>query len=287
VKLSFSCLSLALLASTASAFTISGDVAPKTSMTQLNAENTRRSFFQQVAGSTAAAIAASTIALPAEPALAFGGKLQKINARLASYGLPQMGDIASGFTPLLEVYGKGKNRTPLLVNFVYPVDWVVTLPSQDINGEDGTIQAGEYARGDTATLYVADDLGKVDNINEQPKSFFEKVLIKSISQKGDNLYQNFKVTKIVPRTTEYKGQQYMTCDFKYQLLTGAGFEIDRTGVAAVTSAGDSVQVLWSASTAIRYKKTEAQLRSIVDSFRCYGDGLDLSLEKVVEIADEY
>jgi hypothetical protein len=31
-----------------------------------------------------------------------------------------------------------------------------------VNGEDGTIQAGEYAKGDTATLFVYQDEGKVD-----------------------------------------------------------------------------------------------------------------------------
>lgn len=60
------------------------------------------------------------------------------------------------------MWGKGKNRDPLLVSFLFPVDWVVTLPSQDVNGEDGTIQAGEYARGDTATFYVYTEPGKVE-----------------------------------------------------------------------------------------------------------------------------
>ena len=38
----------------------------------------------------------------------------------------------------------------------------MTLPSQDVNGEDGTIQAGEYAKGDTATLFVYQEEGKID-----------------------------------------------------------------------------------------------------------------------------
>ncbi len=112
------------------------------------------------------------------------------------------------------------------------------------------------------------------SINEQPKSFFEKVLIKSISQKGNNIYQNFKVTKIVPK--QENGQDYMVCDFKYELLTGAGFEVDRVGVASVTSTGKYVEVLWSASTRQRYKKTELQLREIASSFRCYSDGLGMT-----------
>ena len=68
----------------------------------------------------------------------------------------------------------------------------------------------------------------------------------------------------------------MVCDFKYELLTGAGFEVDRVGVASVTSTGAYVEVLWSASTRQRYKKTEQQLREIAGSFRCYSEGLGMT-----------
>lgn len=190
------------------------------------------------------------------------------------YGVPQIDKVPDGFSPLAEVWGKGRNRDPLLVSFVFPNDWIVTLPSQDVNGEDGTIQAGEYARGDTATFYVYTEPGKVANLAEQPKDLFQNAIIKSISQKGNNVYQNFKITKLVPKQVD--GQDYMICDFKYELLTGAGFEVDRVGVASVTSVGNNVEVLWSASTRQRYKKTEQQLRTITDSFRCYSDGLDMS-----------
>lgn len=44
----------------------------------------------------------------------------------------------------------------------HPITWVVTLPSNDVNGEDGTIQAGEYSKGDTATLFVYTEGGHVD-----------------------------------------------------------------------------------------------------------------------------
>lgn len=43
----------------------------------------------------------------------------------------------------------------------HPITWVVTLPSNDVNGEDGTIQAGEYAKGDTATFFVYSDEGHI------------------------------------------------------------------------------------------------------------------------------
>ena len=76
---------------------------------------------------------------------------------------------------------------------------------------------------------------------------------KSISQKSANIYQNFKVKKVVPQTgPEYNGKEYVVCDFQYELLTGAGFEVDRRGVAAITSEGPAVEVLWTASTRERY-----------------------------------
>ena len=74
----------------------------------------------------------------------------------------------------------------------------------------------------------------------------------------------------------YKDQDYAIVDFKYELLTGAGFEVDRIGVASITSAGNAVEVLWTASTRQRYKKTEQTLRNIAESFRCYADGLNLA-----------
>lgn len=87
-----------------------------------------------------------------------------------SYGVPTISNLPGGFTPLAEIYGKGKNRFPLLVSYVHPSDWVVVLPSNDANGEDGTIQVGEYAKGDTATFFLYSDPGNVkvrikENVN--------------------------------------------------------------------------------------------------------------------------
>jgi hypothetical protein len=205
--------------------------------------------------------------------------INKVNAKLKGFGLPPVASVPDGFQPLLEIYGKGKNRTPLLVTFNHPLSWVVTLPSQSVNGEDGTVQAGDYGKGDTATLFVYNEPGNVGDITKAPKELIENALKRSIGQKGDNMYQNFKVTKIEPGTGSYYGDQtYVTVDFKYQLLTGAGFEVDRKGVASITSQGNAVQVLWAASTSARYKKTESTLRDIVSSFRCYAEGINFSDE---------
>jgi hypothetical protein len=85
-----------------------------------------------------------------------------LNLFISSYGLPLTGKPPNGLNPLLEIWGKGKNRFPLLVLMNHPFTWVVTLPSNDVNGEDGTIQAGEYSKGDTATFFVYQEVGHVD-----------------------------------------------------------------------------------------------------------------------------
>jgi len=238
-------------------------------------EVSRRGFFDNMASTTAAIAGASSILMTPSPAMAYG--LGKANDRLSSYGLPALAGVPNGYSALAEIYGKGANRNPLLVAFGFPIDWVVTLPSQDVNGEDGTIQAGEYANGDTATFFVVPNEKKVENIHDKDKEFFKDSLIAAISQKGSNIYQDFKVTKIEPVTNGK--DKYMLVDFKYTLLTGAGFEVERKGVASVTSVGDGVQLIWAASIAARYKnKTEGQLRNIVGSFRCFSDGLNFSAD---------
>jgi hypothetical protein len=85
------------------------------------------------------------------------------------------------------------------------------------------------------------------NIDQQDKDFYANAIIKAISQKGNNVYQNFKVTNVAVGSGEYRDQKYVICDFKYELLTGAGFEVDRRGVASITSQGDAVEVLWCAT----------------------------------------
>ena len=205
-----------------------------------SAASSRRNFFIQ--STSVAAAATSSFSWFVDPAWAVSGA-SKVNAKLKGFGLPPVASIPDGFSPLLEVYGKGKNRSPLLVTFCHPLTWVVTLPSNTVNGEDGTIQAGDYGKGDTATLYVYTDQGNVGDITKQPKELIETVLKRSISLRGDNMYQNFKITKLTPSTSDpssnkfLPGQSYMLADFKYQLLTGAGFEVDRKGVASITSEG--------------------------------------------------
>lgn len=279
--LSAACAALAIASPSSAFVTPNADAARRPSSLAMSrdavdAGSTRRGFLDGVATATVAAAGASSAWLRPSPALAYG--LGKANDRLKSYGLPGLTNVPNGWSALAEIYGKGANRSPLLVAFGFPIDWVVTLPSQDVNGEDGTVQAGEYAKGDTATFFVVPGESKVENIHDKDKGFLKSAIISAISQKGSNIYQDFKVTKVEPVERE-GGAKYVLVDFKYTLLTGAGFEVERKGVASVTSAGDGVQLLWAASIAARYKnKTEDQLRSIVGSFRCYADGLNFSAD---------
>lgn len=123
---------------------------------KMSTADSRRAFLGKVAATTAAVT--SGFAVPPS-ALAVGGK-SKVNSKLLSFGLPPA-VIPEGLTPLCHIYGKGKNRFPILVTFSHPFDWVVTYPNNDVNGEDGTVQAGEYGKGDSATFYVFEEAGNV------------------------------------------------------------------------------------------------------------------------------
>ena len=148
-----------LYVSTASAFQVSQQHYQSSSArsTALLAVSSRRSFLTSQAAASFGIATALVNGISVETASAFGG-VDRVNNQLKGYGLPTISGVPDGFSPLLELYGKGKNRTPLLVQFAHPSEWVVTLPSQDVNGEDGTIQAGQYSAGDTATLYVMQDV---------------------------------------------------------------------------------------------------------------------------------
>jgi len=94
----------------------------------------------------------------------------------------------------------------------------------------------------------------------------------AISQKSKNVYQNFKVVKSIKGAKGANGTQYFIVDFKYELLTGAGFTVDRKGVAAVTQLKSNVLALVMATTSQRYKKLGEDLRTMAESFRVY-DGI--------------
>jgi hypothetical protein len=123
----FSLIQLALCCASVGAFAPAPISTPSVSSTALpmsteeDSSASRRSFFHKIVGSTA--IASLSLLQSPTPALAFGGRLKAVNAKLASYGLPTIDTVADGFTPLAEVWGRGRNRDPLMISFTHPSDW--------------------------------------------------------------------------------------------------------------------------------------------------------------------
>lgn len=182
--------------------------------------------------------------------------LKKFNAKLSTLGLTELSSIPNGFNAILESYTQSNPK--LLVEFFYPNSWLAIRPSINTNGEAGTVSAGDYGKGDSAALFVSD-------ASKDSKDFYQKVLIGGISQRGDNQYQNFAIIKVRPGTIK----DYVLVDFEYELLTGAGFVVERRGVGSITTIGSKAPVLIAVTTASRWKKLEPTLRTVADSFRAY------------------
>jgi hypothetical protein len=95
-------------------------------MSSQDSNESRRGFLSQVA--TGAVILGSGVLAPSG-AQALSG-VGKVDEKLRGYGLPPLGPVPSGFSPLLEIYGKGKNPNrpfPILVSFSHPITYVLCL----------------------------------------------------------------------------------------------------------------------------------------------------------------
>eukprot|EP00640_Fibrocapsa_japonica_P002376 CAMPEP_0113943100 /NCGR_PEP_ID=MMETSP1339-20121228/19177_1 /TAXON_ID=94617 /ORGANISM="Fibrocapsa japonica" /LENGTH=278 /DNA_ID=CAMNT_0000947869 /DNA_START=170 /DNA_END=1006 /DNA_ORIENTATION=- /assembly_acc=CAM_ASM_000762 len=228
------------------------------------------------AGQAAGAIMIAGV-LGSSPQSAEAKSIKEANNELTNYGVsPFEGNVPQGFSPLVEVWGKDGIRPPYLISFLYPALWVIQKPSMTTNGESGTYAAGNYQKGDSAAVYVGPSEVDGNDVMAKGKDYISSIVLGGLTQKGENQYQNFKTTKIVAGATGLKGQKYYVVDFKYELLTGAGFYIDRRGVAAVTGTPKNVQAIVCATTDTRYKKLADDLHVIADSFRAY-DGKILGL----------
>lgn len=226
----------------------------------------RRALF----GLTAAAAAQTVFA--ASPALAMSE--DKYQARLKGYGLPPSPKVPDGYQPVLEVYGKAQaanneNKAttvldPLVVSFNAPSSWLIQRPNIDVNGEDGTISAGDYGKGDSAALFVTEKKG---NFDENSKQALAEIIFAGLTQKAA-VIQNLKLKKVQKLEANTETPYYLV-EYTYELITGAGFEVARKGNGSVTAVGKSVQAMITASTDIRYKKVEGQLKEIAQSFRVY------------------
>ena len=116
--------------------------------------------------------------------------------------------------------------------------------------------AGRLRQGRLGSAYVRPVAGHGQGLLRQ-------ALKGGIAQKGGGeVLPGFKVRKVTPGAPT-------TVDFSYELLTGAGFIVERRGVAAVTDVNGKSQALLAVTTSARFKGLEPKLRTIADSFRCY------------------
>ncbi|CAM9442021.1 unnamed protein product [Ascophyllum nodosum] len=199
------------------------------------------------------------------------------NKKLSSFDLPPVVNAPNGFNTLVEGYGMdaglkntlgSSNRDPFLVTWNYPKGWIVNRPNTDTNKEAGTVSTGDYGRGDSAALFVANK-SLVGGNSLSNKESVEGVIKKALAQKGDNQFQSFKLKSVKEGATDYAGNKYYIADFQYELLTGAGFIVERKGVASVAEVGNNVAAVVGATTASRAKSVKAQLQEIANSFRAY------------------
>jgi len=102
----------------------------------------RRRF---VAGAAGAVVAAPL-------AGANAADVNKLNRKLDKLGLPPVDKLPDGFSPVLSSVNQEQS---LFVQFVRPNDWLVVQPSVNTNGEDGTVSAGNYGKGDSSSLFVS------------------------------------------------------------------------------------------------------------------------------------
>jgi len=217
-------------------------------------------------------------ALAALPAVVLAGRPgavfaddSKANRLLVSLGFAPLPN-TKGYTQLAEFVGKAgaanidgqktrgfKLDSPLLVAFNYPGTWVTALPTVSTNGESGTVSAGNYIKGDSAT-FVAVPVSSKDAASV-PKAVLAESVVTSAT--GD-VYQDVKVSKVVPGENGY-----VTWEYTYTLLTRAGFEVDRKGVAAGTIVNGQLCALITATVSQRWKSEGDKLRELCSSFRVY------------------
>lgn len=221
-------------------------------------------------GRRAAVGSASTLAfgLLGVPRGANAMSQDKFENEMLGYGLKDTKPCPDGFSPIIEFYGKAITGVdPILVTYNSPNGWLLVRPNIDNNGEDGTISSGDYGKGDSVSFFAGAPLKAGQSLED--REVLESVVFAGLTIKGASQVQGFKLKKVTKVDADTL-QPYYFVEYSYTLLTGAGFEINRRGYGSVTAAGSkSTQALLGATTDIRWKKTQEQLRECAESFRAY------------------
>lgn len=219
-------------------------------------------------------LGAGSLVLPLAPPPAAAKSLQEAQEALTTYGLPDLApteQLPAGWSYVVEpigltqdaYYGKFKlGSEPLIITFVIPPLWVISRPNIDYNGSAGTVQANDYGKGDSATLFVDTNFkGKLTDLTK--KDYYDEIR-KALTQKGKGFIEDLKILKVSDGAPGYK-----TCEYAYEIESGAGFAIKRIGMASFTQIGETgnLQIFWSAVTAPRWEDMKGNLSLITGSFR--------------------
>lgn len=214
------------------------------------------------------------IAAGALPFSADAKSLEEAKKALETYGAPELApkDLDFGWNAAVEpiglaesaYYGRFKlGNEPIVVTFNVPLGWVIAKPNIDFNGSAGTVSANDFSKGDSATLWV--DAKSEKGIEEMKKGDYFKILKKALSQKGNNIIEALKISKI----SDGLAPGYKTLEYEYEIESGAGFSINRNGLATVAQCGDqkNLQLFWTGVTTPRWSGQQKTLRQIVQSFK--------------------
>ncbi|CAJ1387344.1 unnamed protein product [Effrenium voratum] len=229
--------------------------------------------------------------LAAAPQVASAKTKQEAVEKLDTYALSSIApteEAPSGWQWVVEGLGltadaymnnqKFKGGEPTIVRFLCPPFWSVAKPQIDYNGASGTVQINNYAKGDSATVFV--DAEFKGNVADMQVKEAKATLFRALTLKGTSSLQGLKVNKV----SEVEGlPNYKLVDFEWTLFTGAGFEIDRDGFAMITqiSPGGPLQVFWGGVVSTRYREMKDTLLDVVKSFRAakVPEGIKIELKK--------
>jgi len=233
--------------------------------------SSRAELFRGLAGSGLAGL--SGLAAPA-PVLAKGKA--EAGQELSSYGLAELSPTEEppfGWNWNIEpiglttqaYYGKFRlGSEPRILRFLCPASWVVSRPNIDFNGAAGTVQVNDYARGDSATLFV--DGANTGKIQDFKKEDFNREIYKALTQKGTNFIQDINIDKVMDGDVP----GYKIVEYSYEIYSGAGFTINRSGIASLSQAADTeaLEIFWAGVVSGRWQDMGKDLTKIVRSFRC-------------------
>jgi len=219
---------------------------------------------------------AGAVALGGRAPEALALSTEEALASAKTYGVPDLlpadtsSKLPDGWRVAVEPIGLAKDASygrfdlggePLLVEFYVPGGWIVSRPNFDYNGSAGTVQANDYGKGDSATLWV-DTKPKVP-LAEMKKKDYLRELKKAITQKGAGSIDDIVIKKMTDQG------DYKVVQFDWELYTGAGLLISRCGWASFCQVGDegNIQVFWTGVTSNRWNKMSADLQTMIQSFR--------------------